>query len=340
MRCTFTRLEPAEVPWEELDRRAGRSVFCTRAWLEFLTDSQHAEPVVARIDLDGIPVGWFTGAIVRRGGLRILGSPLPGWTTSYMGFDLDEVDGLDTATVRLLALVGLRRFAFGPLRCAHLEVLDRALPPSATMPPRMELSVFHSYERPLDDDDTMLAAMSQNARRNLRRGTRRGLTVEEVPVGDGDRFARAYYAQVGQAFARQGLTPTYPLERVRQMIERVHPTGNLVLVRAVAPDGRCAATGIFPGLAESTAVFWMGAGDPELLDLRPNEAVMWHGMRAWRDRGATTFDMGGGGTYKEKFGVRPVESAWVRSSRFAALERARTVVRDQARRRQRRDRHA
>lgn len=35
-----------------------------------------------------VAVGYFTGMIVRKIGLRILGSPFPGWSTDYMGLSL------------------------------------------------------------------------------------------------------------------------------------------------------------------------------------------------------------------------------------------------------------
>jgi len=93
----FERVPWADVPWDELDRFADRTVFQTRAWLGFLAASQGAEPVVARV-LDGSgPIGWFTGGRVRRFGLGVLGSPLAGWTTAYQGFNLDP--GVDAATV-------------------------------------------------------------------------------------------------------------------------------------------------------------------------------------------------------------------------------------------------
>ena len=67
----------------------------------------------------GRTVGWFTGMVQRRFGMRLLGSPFPGWSTSYLGFNLKP--GVD----RRAAFEALPQFAFSDLRCAHLEVRCR-----------------------------------------------------------------------------------------------------------------------------------------------------------------------------------------------------------------------
>ncbi len=323
MRCTLRTVPISESLWHQLDALPGRSVFCRSDWLGYLAASQRAEPVVARVRLDGRGVGWFTGAVVRRGGLRFLGSPLPGWGTSYMGFAWDDPED---AVLLSVALAATRRWALGTMGCAHLEVLCRADPSTVELPGGVTASTFHSYRRTLVDDATMLSAMSTNARRNLRRAQRHGLRVEVVESGGAAGFATQYYEQARHAFARRGTRPSYGEARVLQLIEHLHPGGHLLLLRARTESGQVAATGISAGVPGGTAVFLMGAADPELLGDRPNEAVMWAAMRNWRDRGAEVFDFGGGGVYKEKFGCDPCESLWVRSSILPGAEPARAAV--------------
>jgi hypothetical protein len=321
----------AEVAWEELDARPGRSIFASRAWLEFLAASQGARPVVARVLVDDEPGGWFTGAVVRRLGLSVLGSPLRGWTTSWMGFDLDrEVPGV-------ALLDAARRLAFSELGCVHLELMDRALAAPEPLPRGFRVDRLPGWELRLDrDDDGLLEAMRPHGRRDVRRALRNGIVVEEVdPVAE-PGFAAEYYAQVRTAFAKRGVAPTYPQRRVEQLIEHLHPSGRLVLLRARTADGRPAATGLFPGSPGGAAVFWMGASDPELQSSLPNEALMWTALRTWRDRGAVRFDFGGGGAYKRKYGGTPTEVPWFRVSRLAALEHGREALRRAARVAQRR----
>jgi hypothetical protein len=229
-------------------------------------------------------------------------------------------------------LDALRRFAFGPMRCLHLEVMDRAAPAEAGGP-RWQRGALPGFELDLRrGDDELLAAMTAHGRRDVRRALRNDVTVEEVPASDHEAFVEEYYGQVTTAFAKRDRLPTYPASRVAAVLSLLEGE-HLLALRARTPDGEPAATGIFPGLPGATAVFWMGASDRSHQHLLPNEALMWQALRTWRDRGATRFDFGGGGTYKAKYGGTPITVPWLRTSRLAVLERARGAVRRQARRR-------
>lgn len=329
---TVERVPLPEVPWAELDRRPDRTVFQTLPWLDFLAETQGAEPVVAQVRSGGDVVGWFTGAIVRYGGVRFLGSPLKGWTTSYMGFNLDD------PSCSAPAMTALRTFAFRDLGCLHLELLDRHTDvPRDDPPPGYRAWRLSGVEARIDlSDDDLLGRMTKNGRRDVRRALRNGIVVEEVDPIAQPGFASEYYEQVSEAFAKRSLAPTYSVDRVEAMIRHLHPSGNVVLLRARDPDGRPVATGLFPGLAGAAAVFWMGGSRRESQHLLPNEALMWTALRTWRDRGAVTFDFGGGGKYKHKYGGQPAVVPWFRASRWEVLEHARTGVQRMVRLSQRR----
>src|SRR5574342_283596 len=94
-----------------LDINQQGTIHQTPAWLAFLADSQQGELVFATLKDGETPLGSFTGLIVRKFGLRILGSPFPGWSTDYMGF------ALSAATDRSRAVNALIEFAFQDLGC-------------------------------------------------------------------------------------------------------------------------------------------------------------------------------------------------------------------------------
>ena len=91
---------------------------------------------------------------------------------------------------------------------------------------------------------------------------------------------------------------TYGVERVRELISHVHPTGILLLLRARLPHGCCIATGIFPAMNQ-TMYFWGGASWRQYQHLLPNEAIQWYAMKYWKERGIRVYDFGGCGEYKE-----------------------------------------
>lgn len=304
--------------WAEMDGYADRVIFQTREWLQFIARTQRAEPVVAAVLDDGQRVGYFTGLIVRRFGIRILGSPFPGWTTESMGFNLAE------GVSRREAALALVHFAFGPIRCAHLELKDRRLQAADLEGVGFDSDPTLTYEVDLSDDESaILGRMSSACRRAIRKAAKVGVNIETAA---GVGFADEYYAQLEQVFARQSLVPTYGVERVRDLIACLEPTGRLLLLRAVSPDGRSIATGIFPAF-NGTAYFWGGASLREDQILRPNEAIFWAAMRYWRARGIHTLDLGGAGEYKRRYGPRELWLPMFRRSRVPGLSHMRTLAR-------------
>jgi hypothetical protein len=45
----------------------------------------------------------------------------------------------------------------------------------------------------------------------------------------------------------------------------------------------------------------------------------WYAMRYWKRRGIRVFDWGGGGEYKEKYGVTPIAVPWFKKSRYRLI---------------------
>src|SRR6185312_3970801 len=150
-------------------------IFHTPAWLSFVAETQRAEPVLATITDGGTRVGHFTGLLTRRYGLRILGSPMAGWTTSYLGFNLDP------AVPRRAALEALMPFAFRDLGCAHLEVRDRGLAESDLEGLGLRWAAAPTAVIDLTPgEDALFGAMASACRRNIRKADKSGVVIEEV----------------------------------------------------------------------------------------------------------------------------------------------------------------
>jgi hypothetical protein len=293
-----------------IESRRSSNVFRTREWLEFVARTQGAEPVVAHVERDGEPVGAFTGLIVRRFGVRILGSPFQGWMTGSMGFTLDP--GVDRAE----ATRALLRFAFRSLGCLHVEMMDRHASFDELRGLRARLGGFAAFELDLtQSEEELFAGMDSACRRAIRKSEKVGVRVEEA---HGVEFADEYYGQLLEVFDRQGLTPPYSLEMVREMIRCVEPRGSLLMLRAVTPDGERIASALFPA-REEFAYFWGGASLASHRILRPNEAIFWRAIRHFRERGVAQFDFGGGGDFKRKFGGPERQIPYLRRSRIPGL---------------------
>jgi Acetyltransferase (GNAT) domain len=308
MKCQIIDFEKAD--WNVLDSFADRTVFQTRQWVRFVAESQNADPVLLEISESGKVVGYFTGLTFTRFGVKVLGSSFPGWTTPYMGFNL--IPGASRAE----ALAALEQAAWNDLKCLHMEVSDPNFSEQDGAELGFQTSHYISYRTDLrKSEEELFQGMDSACRRCVRKAEKSGVTIEEA---HDLAFADEYWEQLKDVFAKQGLVPTYDVERVRSLIRHLEPTGNVLLVRALDPEGKCIASGIFPGF-NKIAEFWGNASFRSHQGLRPNEFIQWYVMRYWKKRGIEVYDWGGEGTYKEKYGCVAHRVPWFIKSRYRVM---------------------
>lgn len=314
----FVRVQPSFSEWANiLGAFHDRTIYQTPEWLKFLAQTQNAYIVFAAFRSQNRFLGYFSGLIVNKLGLKVLGSPLPGWTTSYMGLNLlPDVP-------RQPAVAALMRFAFEELECIHVELMDRHLTADDANRLDCDYQIFHGFEIDLTQrDEQLFANMTSACRRCIRRAEKTGVTIEEArDIG----FADEYYEQLQEVFRKQSLVPTYGRDRVRALIRCLGEKNELLLLRARDSHGRCIATGIFLGMNE-TMYFWGGASRQAFQGARPNEAIHWYAMRYWKRRGMCRYDMGGGGEYKRKYGGYDITVPWLQKSKHAWVKPLRALA--------------
>jgi len=314
----FRQLSLNEVDWASLDKFDDRLVFQTREWLTFLSESQHAIPVIASLYDDAQVVGYFTGLVLKRMGIRILASPLPGWTTQYMGFNLLP------HVRRAEALSALEIFAFKDLKCLHLELTDRFLSQEEGERLGFSCEIRQTLISDLSrSEDDIFRTLNHSVRGAIRKAEKSGVRIEQAHDED---FANDYYKQLQQVFARQSLVPTYSVDRVRQLVRCMLPSENVLFLRARDPEGVCIATSIYVG-ANKIAIYWGNASFRDSLHWRPNELMNWHAIRYWKQRGIQVFDWGGEadyGRYKRKYGGNPLAYPSFRKSRYSFISMLRS----------------
>ena len=304
MKCHIIDFD--EVDWSVLDRFADRTIFQTREWVQFVSETQNATPLAAELREGREVIGYFTGLVFHRFGVKILGSSFPGWTTPYMGFNLMP------GASRSAALAAVEEMAWNSLRCMHMEVSDPYFAVADGKSLGFTCEFYTSYRTDLrKSEEILFKEMDSACRRCIRKAEKSGVTIEESFADD---FADEYYAQLVDVFAKQKLVPTYPLDRVRMLIKHLQPTGRLLLLRARDLDGKCIASGIFPGY-NKIAEFWGCASFRSSQILRPNELIQWHAMRYWKKRGVEIYDWGGEAKYKEKYGCTRHRVPWFTKSR-------------------------
>ena len=324
MQCRIVDFETAN--WAKLDAFGDRTVFQTREWLQFLSETQKASPVIVQLTQDGELAGFFSGLTFSKFGLKVLGSSFPGWTTPYIGFNLHP--GVSRAD----SLSAIETLAWDTLKCMHMEISDPYF--SVEDGEKLGFTSGHYASHQTDllqTEEKLFKIMESACRRCIRKAEKSGVVIEEA---NDPKFADEYYSQLKEVFARKNLVPTYPVQRVRSLIKHLLPTGRLLLLRARDPKGNCIATGIFPGF-NKIAEFWGNASLRSGQIWRPNEYMHWYVMRYWKKRGAQVYDWGGEAAYKEKYGCVRYEVPWFTKSRHPIIGKLRDEAKKMYARKQR-----
>jgi len=280
--------------WDEaIEAYHSHCLFHKSAWLRFIEETQGAKTLRFRITEGGRTEGYFVGLTIKKGPLRIMGSPLPGWTTDYMGpvinkgFDLEKfLDALDAKCHEL--------------KVHHIELCSHVLPPRLMQNKGYEIDNSSTFIVPLTPDkDVMWNKLERRCRQNIRKAMSNNLVVETC---DDPAFADEYYAELVDVFARQRLVPSYSAGRVRSLLEVLR--GSVLSLRIKNGD-KTIATGVFPYDNRSAYIFG-AASWRKFQGLYPNELLYWTAMDMFAKKGIPQLDMCGDGSFKPKFGAKEV----------------------------------
>jgi CelD/BcsL family acetyltransferase involved in cellulose biosynthesis len=313
---------PAE--WRDWDQLVGRFPNCRivhrRAWIEWLEACHCGTPLCLLVERDGEVVGASPGLVTRLGPLRLYGSPLPGWQTPSMGpvFDPQRIQ-TEELVAALLAFLEDRHGIH------HVELLSDSLDGAAMKRLGFRPESVPTYRAQLypDDEKRTFLGLKDSARRNVRRGSKLGLTIHfEQP----ENFVAEHYAQLREVFVRGGNTVSFGEDRVREFVRHMQAAGTLLAASASLPDGISIATGLFT-IDCNELLLWSWAHRTQYRWFRPTELMTWSVMQRAMAAGCDTFDFMGLGDFKAKFGAEldMTKQRWVRS-RYRWLTSARDLA--------------
>ena len=170
---TFQQVEADSNWWERQEQLPDYLIYHTKEWISFVQEAQNATPIFAEVRDGSSLVGHFVGLVISRFGVRILGSPFPGWATMYMGFNLEP------EVPRWMALQGLERFAFRDLGCLHVEITDRLFTDEDGKRNGFTGRFFSSYETDLaNSEEQLFDRMAPSCRRCVRKASKNGVVIE------------------------------------------------------------------------------------------------------------------------------------------------------------------
>ncbi len=308
MKFIITEVAKENLDLQEYQQLPGKSIFTTMAWLEFIQEDSKVEPLFLRITQEEKLIGYFTAMIQMSFGFRIIASPFAGWSTCYMGFDL-----VDTTVNKLDLIPCVSEYLFKEKKAHLIEIVDRDITVEDARGYGYRTSITDTLELQINrTDEDLFKVFKMDCRNFIRQFERRGAVLEYAEPDD--VFAEEYYTQLQDVFAKQGLVPTYGVEKVKCLLRHLRESGAVLCLRVRDPEGTCIATSIYPGY-NGKFFFWGGASYRSGQHYRPNEYMLWTAIRYWRDKGFTVFDMVGVRDYKRKFGSHEVQYAHISLAR-------------------------
>lgn len=289
------------------------TVFHTGPWLQTLAEEYHVKVWHAQWCVDGMCKAVWPLLETRKGLFRILGSPLPGCCTAYMGPLFSDDCDVNTALDAFLSDSLCRRCAF--FACKSLNDTNVG-PIDLSSHGFVDVLQFETYCLDLRlPNEHLWANLKGTCRTQIRKAQKLGIEIHEECD---DSFMDEYWAMSLDTFANTNIQPPYSRQLIERMWKNLHPAGRLRVLSAWH-DGRRVAALVLP-LDDHTMYYWGGATYDADRPLPAHNLLHWHAISQAQAMGLRRYDfvatLGGAGRFKRTFGPQTVTSAthWERTS--------------------------
>ncbi len=271
-------------------------LFHQSAWLNFLEETQHGKIMRFEIIDDEKVEGYFVGLLIRKGFMNILGSPLEGWNTIYMGPIVNK--GFDQEKF-LFALDETCR----QLNIHYVELsnpfLDKDILKKRGFSVLEKITYIVSLS--FDENEMWKKLHPKSCRKRIRQAKSNGLTIDENY--DDTNFIDEYYQQLQEVFSKHRLAPPYNKERILSLCRHLG-TGNC-FTHKVKNSQKTLATAIT--IYDDRCSYIFGSASWQRFQyLRPNELLYWSIMLRASKLGIKECNLYGDGDYKAKYGAQKV----------------------------------
>ena len=244
---------------------------------------------------------------VRKGPFLLLGSPIRGMYTEFVGPLFPQA--IDVATKRE-AIVSQHLFIKSQgagyvewgAKCGkankYLDILDNY---GYECVPRQTLVVNLGQ-----GIDKVWSSLKGSARNKVRKAEKNGVTVRITTPSIDDMTS--YYNMLTETFRRQGASPPHPLSFYHSICERLIPAKLMRFVVAEKKN-RVISGALFLCYGERM-MYMSGTSTEEGLRLAASSLVQWEAMKQAAEIGVTEYDLGGTGNasidkFKASFGGKP-----------------------------------
>ena len=276
-----------------------RTVFHSTPWLNAVANAYGFKLILAAAADGDRTVALWPCVEKYKGPFRILGSPLPGTSTPYLGpLFRDGVD-IDAVVRAFAADRTIGRHSFFACRTQ-----DRGRPVDLGPLGFAKLLRFETYVIDLGKPEGELwANLKSECRNRIRKARKSGI---QVRLEDSPDFLGEFWQMSLDVFAKTNRQPTYS----RSFLERVW-------TNLAATHQACALTAWLNGKRiaaltlphdDHTMYYWAGGSFLDYTRLAPNNLLHWEAIREAARRGLKTYDFistkGTAGRFKKTFGAQ------------------------------------
>ena len=270
--------------WNSLvEQFPNATLFHTMEWLNVLERTFHLKKLLLGLYRDGRMVGLFPVLMTRKGLFRILGSPLTGWGTPYMG-PLVEAELLDEA---MRAFDGFVK----SLRVDYVEVRFPQANLSLSSMTRFNNEQVYTYILDLDgSEDKVWSKLKSQCRNKVRKALKSNVKIVEP---EEKSWVEDFYPMLTRSFAKTGQVPGRTRGFYYNLWDSLRPVGRLKVLLAEY-EGHRVAGGVFP-MYRDTIYFIAGGSYGGYNKVAPNNLMHWHMIKWAAMNGLRKYDFCGKG---------------------------------------------
>lgn len=262
-------------------------IFQTKEWISFILKTQKAKPIILRITDEKGFIGYFTGFLFKKFGIKIIGSPFRGWTTLYMGINLRNESKYDKAEITKY----IWKFLKKKFHCAYFEMIDPSITKDMAERQKLRFDYQGTYVKDLHGtEEELLSSFNKHCKKHIKSFEKKGVKV--IFAEPNKEFAKLYYSQLEKVFGYQKLTPSYDIKRVECLLEALKDKQMVICLKAISPEGECVGTTISFGY-NGRCYTWGSTNIRGGTGYQQSEGLRWNVMKYWHNKGYYDYDFVG-----------------------------------------------
>lgn len=278
------------------------SVFHRLPWMQTIEDVHGATLRLLRADIDDECVALWPVFFTRKGPLRIIGSPLGGWSTPYMGPLLQPHVDAKSVIAEMLRSPLLKRYSYFACKTLNYDQAPIDLEPYGFE----SVLKFETYALDLTIGlESLWDNLKSECRSRIRKAEKLGL---EVRLEQDDSFLEDYWAMSVETFALTHIQPMFTRPFITEVWRRMHAAGDVCTLSAFQNGERIAAL-VLPYDGNSM-FYWTGASWVRCRSIPAHNLLHWKAIEHAVQLGLKRYDfistLGGAGRFKRTFGPQTV----------------------------------